>query len=338
MTERVIPPTALESLLREIGSADPHPWYPANYLKNRDLSRDAIDPVLAELRVRGLAELTEWQPNVGQGYRLTMEGRRSLANPRLLDRPTAATPQESSAPTADRDFEPVVTRILISIQVGAFLVGMAQVIERGVPLHQYLARAVSPLGQQLAVSGIAVAAGYWWTLLTYTLVHGNLVHLGFNLFSLHNVGVGSEWTFGRLRYLAVYVISAWCGGIAAIIANPRIPTVGSSGAICGLFASGIVWVVHNRSRLNPRDWSRFKQQITSSLLLLAIISAMPGVSWSGHLGGLLGGAVTTWLLVQSVTRSRVRRWAALAGAALIMPTTYAVWYILLTRFPHLLFR
>ena len=56
-----------------------------------------------------------------------------------------------------------------------------------------------------------IAAGQVWRLLTPLVLHGSVLHLAFNCFSLHNIGPVIERQFGRTQFLAVY-LGAGLGG------------------------------------------------------------------------------------------------------------------------------
>jgi membrane associated rhomboid family serine protease len=67
-----------------------------------------------------------------------------------------------------------------------------------------------------------------------------------------------------------------------LLADPRINTIGASGAVFGLFAMALILLL------------RARQDVRGLLVLLAInalISTQGNISWQGHLGGFLGGLV-----------------------------------------------
>ena len=59
----------------------------------------------------------------------------------------------------------------------------------------------------------AIASGQVWRLATPALLHGNLVHLLLNLWSLNVVGPTTENLFGRRRMLAVYIAAGVTGNV-----------------------------------------------------------------------------------------------------------------------------
>ncbi|HEX6359772.1 rhomboid family intramembrane serine protease [Actinophytocola sp.] len=163
----------------------------------------------------------------------------------------------------------------------------------------------------------AVAEGDYWRLLTSGFLHfGNYggfgpVHLIFNMFALWVLGRDLEVALGRVRFLAVYLISL-LGGSAAVMLFSGVEdsTVGASGAIYGLF--GGIAVVVFRSRMNP----------TPVLTLLGVniflSVALPGISLAGHLGGLVAGALATAALVYAPKTSKLTQFQVWSCVALVV--------------------
>ncbi|MBX7104051.1 MAG: rhomboid family intramembrane serine protease [Gemmataceae bacterium] len=319
----------LIDLLRAIAAADPNPWYPAQHVERTGLPRDAIDEPLALLRVQGFVRLTDWQPGTGQGYVLTMEGRRAVSGraPIVESGAPPARPAMTTRPIRNSS-DAVITRLLIAAQVGVFLLGLAQFMQRGGDLSHYLRNADSPLRSEMAVSDQAIRLGDWWTLLSYAFVHGNLIHLGFNLYGHVTAASIVERIFGRWRFAAVYFIAVWCGGVGAVLSSPRGATVGSSGGLCGIFAAEIVWAVMNRHLFREAEWQNIKSQFLSSVILLTVISMTPGVSWGGHLGGAIGGGLATALLIVANSGPL---WRSILALSLVTSIPFSAFLFMLFR-------
>jgi hypothetical protein len=112
----------------------------------------------------------------------------------------------------------------------------------------------------------------------------------------------------------LYLISGLGGGVLAVLfSTADVPSAGASGAVCGLLASMLVWVYFNRPYL-PRDLaSTWTRQILINIMLIALISMIPGVSWAGHLGGGVAGMIVAVPLAYLRFGQGVARWAGLAG-------------------------
>ena len=134
-----------------------------------------------------------------------------------------------------------------------------------------------------------IESGEYYRLLTVALLHGGLLHLGFNMYSLHLLGTPVENFYGRGRYATILLISQLAASCASIFLNTaNVYSIGASGAIFGLFGSLAV-----SRRAMGVD---FRSIGTIILINFALGFMVSGIDWRAHLGGLIGGAVATWVL------------------------------------------
>ena len=134
-----------------------------------------------------------------------------------------------------------------------------------------------------------IESGEYYRLLTVALLHGGLLHLGFNMYSLHLLGTSVENFYGRGRYATILLISQLAASCASIFLNTaNVYSIGASGAIFGLFGSLAV-----SGRAMGVD---FRSIGTIILINFALGFMVSGIDWRAHLGGLIGGAVATWVL------------------------------------------
>jgi membrane associated rhomboid family serine protease len=136
-----------------------------------------------------------------------------------------------------------------------------------------------------------VAAGEWYRLLTSAFLPGTgtlgIMDIAFNMWALYLVGPGLEQLLGRVRFLAVYLLSALGGSVLFYYLAPQNqPALGASGAIFGLF--GAWFVVSRKLRLDSRG-------IVSLIVLNLAISFIfrSTIAWQDHVGGLVIGALIT---------------------------------------------
>src|SRR3954471_7738333 len=105
----------------------------------------------------------------------------------------------------------------------------------GVPPSVGLVQQPAEVLQMGALIPAMVAQGEAWRLVTSAFLHSGFVHLGMNMLSLYFLGSFAEISFGRSRFLALYLISGIGGGLAYLYFGPfNAPAVGASGAIFGL--------------------------------------------------------------------------------------------------------
>lgn len=131
-----------------------------------------------------------------------------------------------------------------------------------------------------------VHQGQWYRLVTAAFFHFNLIHIGLNMLVLAIVGPAVELDFGKVRFLALYLLAALGGDVCAYLVSPlNVLSAGASGAIFGLF--GAYFMLARRSRAD-----------TSSALSLIVVNLLfsflvPGISWQAHIGGLIVGLVVS---------------------------------------------
>ena len=160
----------------------------------------------------------------------------------------------------------------------------------------------------------AVADGEYWRLWTVTLLHGDLLHLLFNMYALWLTGPIVERWYGRSRFLAFYLACAAGGSAASFVFGGDVPAVGASGAIFGLF--GILLAA---GRLHhPVD--RQSRALVGQLGMLILINLAFGFASGGqidnaaHLGGLVAGLWLGTLVVPSGVPTLSSLWNRPPGA------------------------
>jgi membrane associated rhomboid family serine protease len=147
----------------------------------------------------------------------------------------------------------------------------------------------------------AIATGQWWRLFTATLLHEGILHIGLNAWALWIFGALVENTFGRGKFVLIYVVSAFLGSAASYAFGPvNALGVGASGAIVGLFGAFIAYNVRRRHLASAMANLRWAATIIIINVLVGF--GFPGVDWRAHLGGLFAGAVVGAAIDESLPR------------------------------------
>jgi len=173
-----------------------------------------------------------------------------------------------------------VTYTLIALNVVTYLIGASQANDLFSP--------GSSVGQpgslytRAVLFGPWVARGDWWRLVTSMFLHENVTHIAFNMFALWVIGRPVEQYLGTVRYLGLYFVSGLAGSAVALLQAPQSPILGASGAIFGILGAMLI--------LEWQVTGRLAGQAMSLIAINLVISfAIPGISWGGHIGGLIGG-------------------------------------------------
>jgi membrane associated rhomboid family serine protease len=203
-------------------------------------------------------------------------------------------------------FPAYVTWAFIAINVAVFLADAATTGFASLGLWGNFGE-LMPLGW---VSAPEVANGEWWRLVTSMFLHFGVLHIAFNMYALWLFGPILEQLYGRIEYAVIYLLCGLGGSVLTILAAPDSQAAGASGAIFGLF--GLAFVVSRRRHLllGPQARGILSQAGGLLMLNLIITFAVPGISWTGHVGGLATGALIGLMLGPSNVPSMGGLWRA----------------------------
>jgi len=134
----------------------------------------------------------------------------------------------------------------------------------------------------------AIVAGEYYRLVTAMFLHGGLIHIGFNMMVLMDVGPIVEEVYGSARYLFLYTAT----GIAGFIFSAFTPFrhvalgVGASGAILGLV--GLMIAI--TTRRGGAAMQALRSRLISWVVTIFVFGfLMSGIDNWAHGGGLISG-------------------------------------------------
>jgi membrane associated rhomboid family serine protease len=170
--------------------------------------------------------------------------------------------------------------------------------------------------QDPSLVGQGVAHGQLWRLVTGGFLHADLTHIGSNMLMLYLLGRLSEPAIGRINFAVIYIVSLLSGSLGALLADPHSTTIGASGAVFGVMGAAAV-------DFRSREISLLRSGLAPTIILNLLLSfSVSGISWAGHVGGLIGGALAA-VLIQRGSRHNQRA-LALAGCGLMAAGSIAV--------------
>lgn len=181
---------------------------------------------------------------------------------------------------------PPATTALIVANVAVFLL-------QGLVPQLVVPFALWPLSASLA-TGATFAP---WQLVTYSFLHGGLLHLAFNMFAVYMFGSAVEQVLGTRRYVTLYFVSVLFAAITqlivAMLSGAIYPTIGASGGVFGLLLAYAIYFPHNRVMLLfppiPMPARVFVVLYAVLELFLGVTGSQEGVAHFAHLGGMIGG-------------------------------------------------
>lgn len=134
-----------------------------------------------------------------------------------------------------------------------------------------------------------VIKGEFYRLITTAFLHIGVIHLLVNSYSLYVIGSQLESFLGKFKYLFVYIVSAICGSLMSIVFSSNV-SAGASGAIFGLLGSILYFGYNYRVYLG----NVLKSQIIPLIILnLGLGFFIGGIDNAAHIGGLIGGILST---------------------------------------------
>lgn len=162
-------------------------------------------------------------------------------------------------------------------------------------------------------------SGEYWRWVTAGFVHGNLIHLGFNMWCLWSLGQLSEKLFGTWITVAVYVLTGVGGAMLSTFWNPMRLEIGASGAIFGIAGAILSGVKFGNVSLSA--WQ--KRSITSSLIFFAgfnlFIGLAPGIDNMCHIGGFISGLIFgVPLATANASGKKTFEWMTILLAVLVL--------------------
>jgi membrane associated rhomboid family serine protease len=170
----------------------------------------------------------------------------------------------------------------------------------------------------LAITFPGGAGAKVWTFVTYSLLHANLTHLGFNVLWLLPFGSALARRFGALRFFLFMAVTAAAGALAHLITHEHAvaPMIGASASVSGAMAAATRFAFVRGSFLsfsrgnadaaarvpalslmralrNPRVlaflaiW--FGVNLVFGVGSIAIGADGASVAWQAHIGGFFAG-------------------------------------------------
>lgn len=123
----------------------------------------------------------------------------------------------------------------------------------------------------------------YWRLLTYGFLHGGVLHLFVNMYSLKIIGSYFEKTYGSLKYLIIILTGILVGGLSHDIMSGNTFAVGLSGGVYTLFTIYIIDAISKGA---------YKSNAFMAMVCINIaLNFMGGVAWQTHLGGAVVGLI-----------------------------------------------
>lgn len=191
----------------------------------------------------------------------------------------------NSQRSVEKEETPIVTYVLISINVLLYLVTAylsGNIIDSDINVLVFLGAKVNEL----------IRSGEYYRFITCMFLHGGIIHLALNMFALKSLGPLIERVYGKTKYIIIYFLSGILSSVFSYIFSAGV-SIGASGAIFGLFGAALVLAVKMKNSIGRGFMANILSVIAVNLFMGFSI---PNIDNFGHLGGLIGGIATSFLL------------------------------------------
>jgi rhomboid protease GluP len=170
---------------------------------------------------------------------------------------------------------------------------------------------------ELGAKGPWIFAGQYWRLVTAIFLHAGLLHIGFNMWVLYDVGPLVESLFSGSKYIVLYLATGVFGYIVSALWAPFGISIGASGAIMGLIGVLIGASFHLGSM--GRD---LRRRLWVWVIYIAIFGLLPifAIDNAAHFGGFISGLLFGYVIPtgEPQTRESETLWSALAVISVLI--------------------
>ena len=179
---------------------------------------------------------------------------------------------------------PYVTYVLIGLNIFVFILTY---------FLYFISKGNINLYNMFAVDAALIRSGQYYRLITGMFLHAGPfylpLHLLFNMYALFVIGSQVEGFIGKAKYIIVYLASGLIGSLLSCVILKG-SSIGASGAIFGLMGSLTYFGYHYRVYFGSVIKTQIIPLICFNLLLGFYLN---GVDNMAHIGGLIGGIIST---------------------------------------------
>jgi rhomboid protease GluP len=199
-----------------------------------------------------------------------------------------------------------VTYIIMAINVLVFVLQMYGIVT----------------ASKFGMNANMVRAGEYYRLFTAAFLHGGLIHLLCNMYSLYLIGTELETVLGKVKFLVIYFISIITASLLSGVMGGNATSVGASGAIFGLLGALLYFGYHYRLYLGNAIIYQILPVIAINLF---IGFTVPGIDNFAHIGGLFGGYLAAMIVgVNGKVNTQDRINGIIVSSILIVFLTYVL--------------
>lgn len=223
-------------------------------------------------------------------------------------------------------FNPILTIIYanIAFYVVALLLNPSAIFSGG-GLFSFL----SPSNQSLFLLGATgtdpvFVYGRYQSLISASFLHGGILHLGFNMMALYQLGPFVLRAFGFHRFFVIYILTGIAGFAVSLVFGVDF-TIGASASICGLIGA---IVYYGKNRGGEFGQAIYKQALGWIVAIIVFGLIVPSINNSAHGGGVLSGIGLAMLMGYTEKKKETANQKLMAYVCIVITLGVLVWSVL----------
>ena len=171
-------------------------------------------------------------------------------------------------------------------------------------------------------------AGQWWRTITCMFLHFGIIHIGFNMYVLWQIGHFVERLVGNVGLFLLYFASGVAASIASLAWNPTAISAGASGAVFGVCGALLGYIAFRRDTIPGEVIKSLRSSLVTFVIYNVMIGVVvPRIDMAAHLGGFVFGVVCGLVLSQPISMESVaKRWQRnvmlLVGSSVVLPAAF----------------
>ncbi len=167
------------------------------------------------------------------------------------------------------------------------------------------------------------ALNRWWTLISANYLHGNILHIFFNMFAFKQIAPLVVQEYGVYRMFVLYTLGGAIGFFVSYLAGVAF-TIGASAALTSLIGATLYF---GKSRGGTYGQSIYRQIGTWTIGIFIFGFIVPGINNWGHGGGIAAGVILGFLLGYHERKPENLFHKILAGGCMVLTITVLMWAI-----------
>lgn len=135
----------------------------------------------------------------------------------------------------------------------------------------------------------------YYRFITAIFIHIGIMHIFFNGYALYVFGPQMEKLMGPKKYFIFFLLTGIGGNLATFFFNFASISAGASSSLFGLFGAFLYLVVRHPNTVTPEGRKSILKLLGLNLILTF---AVPSISITAHLGGLVVGFLLSFFFIK----------------------------------------